>query len=362
MWSPYHNSGIAVGSVKAGGGGSLAFKTAGDWESAVIGGENKAIFGSASEVIGGTESKIVAGAATEGIFGLTSEIVLGGKLEYMKGKALALGDESVEVHKEREIQGLDSITLTAGIPAAAQAGLDSPFLPIIAMLGTIVTGAIQTVAGLKAQQSGELEGDEIQEYFKDHAEDFNATMGMECLSMVTEGLLIYGMVQAIKSKIESLETAYKTNALSTVEIGSKITMTSPSVTVTAKAGAPQTIQMDATGINLTAGAAAAASAVNIKNAGDIDITSKAAVNITSTGNTTITSTPNGKISIEQNAVTMQKTAGGQVVANATGVQIKAPNNVDAITVGNTGLQLNFNGGNLHAGPLSINPAGMIQLG
>ena len=61
------------------------------------------------------------------------------------------------------------------------------------MLGTIVTGAIQTVAGLKAQQSGELEGDEIQEYFKDHAEDFNATMGMECLSMVTEGLLIYGM-------------------------------------------------------------------------------------------------------------------------------------------------------------------------
>ena len=72
------------------------------------------------------------------------------------------------------------------------------------------------------------------------------------------------------------------------------------------------------------------------------------------------------LAAEQEQLAMQtvtaSAGGGKVEVTATQVKLTAPNGTDSITVQDTGLQLNFLGGQLHAGTLKINEAGMIMLG
>jgi uncharacterized protein (DUF2345 family) len=69
----------------------------------------------------------------------------------------------------------------------------------------------------------------------------------------------------------------------------------------------------------------------------------------------------GKITLDTNTATMEKPGGGKVSATANEIKIQQGNDSIAIN-GQTGITLSFGGGNLGAGPLKINQAGIIQLG
>ena len=144
LWSPYHNSGMAVGSVKKGGGGSLANWTSGDSDTFV--------HGSALELVGGSCTQGVLGATNYAYLGTLTNIVgplafnlnFGSSFTYNNTAALTWDSSaSTDFGTTKEQIAQDSVTLSAGFaPPATNAVLGAK-----AALGLAIAGIVTASAG-----------------------------------------------------------------------------------------------------------------------------------------------------------------------------------------------------------------------
>jgi type VI secretion system secreted protein VgrG len=143
LWSPFHNSGMAVGSVKKGGGGSLANWTSGDSDSFV--------HGSALELVGGSCTQGVLGATNYAYLGTLTNIVgplafnlnFGSSFTYNNTWGLTWdSSESTDFGTKKEQIGQESVLLSAGFPAPAAAAVTTA--------NRALKYAIAAIAGLSA--------------------------------------------------------------------------------------------------------------------------------------------------------------------------------------------------------------------
>jgi hypothetical protein len=76
---------------------------------------------------------------------------------------------------------------------------------------------------------------------------------------------------------------------------------------------------------------------------------------------TLEKTGKGKVTVGDDGVTMEMTGGAKVSVTDTEAKLSSGN--DSVSVsGTSGITLQFAGGQMKAGPLSINQAGVVQMG
>ncbi|NEX17098.1 MAG: hypothetical protein C1943_10815 [Halochromatium sp.] len=125
MWSPYHNSGIAVGSVVPGGGGSLAFATDGEWEELVMGNKNECVVGTENSLVVGTANELHVGQSMEVNGGFNLEANLGLTFDLTKGPYVELGPEHYTIKNEIDKVALNKFTISGGVNHTEEAALSS---------------------------------------------------------------------------------------------------------------------------------------------------------------------------------------------------------------------------------------------
>ncbi len=121
LFSPHAQSGIAIGSHKPGGGGSIAVSTHGVFEECALGGRIGAVAGSNIDLVVGFSSEVTAGVSSEVKAAICTEAALLSKVSYTKGKQIELGDEAMDLKKSIALTGLDRVELSGGIGDAVNA-------------------------------------------------------------------------------------------------------------------------------------------------------------------------------------------------------------------------------------------------
>ncbi|WP_027183841.1 type VI secretion system Vgr family protein [Desulfovibrio inopinatus] len=400
LWSPYHNSGIAIGSIKPGGGGSVSVQTAGDYETAVVGAENKFIWGGSNEIVAGVESKITAGSTAEIGFGLSTDIFVGGKLEYMKGPGLAVGDEMVEMHGERAVNGIEELTLKAGIPnsKAVLSGLNTSWHAIIAAFTTVAANIGITAASLKGGDDGD-EADNAQEFFSqlgNAMKDNKAVTSVVPLEIV--GSLVGAFIGLNKTN-KKIEDAFADNAVSTIEMkegGIEIGVKS-AIQGTEKIELKVSNKAPATPFSSELDMTTNTTKLNVVHSADSTSTFEIndAVSLNTSGPTiTISKTTGGSLTLNENGGVFEKADNGQVSINNDSVTVEKPQlGKLSLTGASSSLEHGETGGGLtlskteasllgpgasckvsvtrsnikletmsHAGSITIDSAGRISLG
>jgi type VI secretion system secreted protein VgrG len=378
MWSPFHNSGIALGSVKPGGGGSIAVQTNGDYEKFVNGGENSIILGSASEIVGGTDVGVVAGAKADVVLGMTTEVTVGSKFEYQKGPGLVVGDESMEVHDERAVQSLGALKLSAGVVSktTAEKILTSPLVPFLSLAGAIILGATETAMSAMDTGGESDPANSAGEFFKDIGDEMGLKGLYQIIPFALEAIGLAVLAGVLDKQMDTMSKSFASNSAAVMEMNAqgmnidinKFPLATQDVSFALSVedhltNQSQELKLDKTdGFKCTVSAAAVHNTFQIAQAGTATLNTQGDINLTTATQTVITSTGHGVATVGATGVKIEETAGAKVEVTSTQAKVTAPNNIDAITVSNNGIQLSFMGNNLRAGPLSINAAGMIQLG
>lgn len=378
MWSPFHNSGIALGSVKPGGGGSIAVQTGGDYEKFVNGGENSIVLGSSSEIVGGTDVGVVAGAKADVVLGMVTEVTVGSKFEYQKGPGLVVGDESMEVHDERAVQSLGAMTLSAGVVSktASEKILTSPLIPFLTLASTIILGATETAMSAMDTGGESDPANSAGEFFKDIGDEMGLKSLYQIIPFALEAGGLVALAVVLNKQLKTMTSSFKNNSAAVMEMNAQ----GVKIDINKFPLAPQDVRFELSvedqithdtqelklnktdGIKCEVSGAAGHNTFRMAPAGTATLNTLGDINLTTPTQTVITSTGHGVATIGTTGVKIEETAGAKVEVTSTQAKMTAPNTIDAITVSNNGIQLSFMGNNLHAGPLSINAAGMIQLG
>ncbi len=120
LWSPYHNSGIAVGAVKNGGGGSILTSTAGDNDTFVLGSSVEGVLGQCTQAVVGATNYCYSGSLTNVVGPLALNLNWGTSFTYTKGAAMSFGDSSTDMSITIEQAAQDSLTFSAGTAVVAK--------------------------------------------------------------------------------------------------------------------------------------------------------------------------------------------------------------------------------------------------
>lgn len=115
IFSPFHESGIAVGSVQPGGGGSIALSTKGDYHQFVAGSKSAAVVGAKDECCVGNTTKVTVGTRGEFTAALGFAATLGTKVDYTYGTRVNFGNDYSRMFNDIAQTGLNSLTLSGGI-------------------------------------------------------------------------------------------------------------------------------------------------------------------------------------------------------------------------------------------------------
>ncbi|WP_051261865.1 type VI secretion system Vgr family protein [Desulfovibrio inopinatus] len=115
MFSPHADSGIAMGSHKPGGGGSIAISTKGIIDSLAVGGQVSIVGGSDTSLVAGVKSDVTVGMQSDVSAAIQTEAALTSKVSMVKGKQVELGDEAMDLKNTMYVVGLDTVELSGGI-------------------------------------------------------------------------------------------------------------------------------------------------------------------------------------------------------------------------------------------------------
>jgi type VI secretion system secreted protein VgrG len=351
-------SGKEAGSV-------MHVKSSGDKHEMVLGQETSFVIGSENYVTIGSKMEAMLGTASEFTMAMKSVFEWAGTIECKAGHHVEFGKTKETIKDEDELLGTKKVVISAGLPAAEKAILSTLSKTLI--FGGAAVGALLAAFG----------GDIASAAYPDEESGVDAMKQMG-VSMAPIAVGTALQVAALAYLVKKLNTEL-THAIS------KIEMDDSGIKIHAKAtnalGAPNN------GIQLGIGPQMAIPTSLIKiaptmnnnerislensNSTFITLTDGEFITITKTngGNIMVDNTGveisqannGGKVTINDAGATMEKPAGGKVVASADDIKIQHGN--DYISVSSqTGIKLNFLGANLHAGPLSIDPTGIIQLG
>jgi type VI secretion system secreted protein VgrG len=142
IWSPFHDSGMAVGSVKKGGGGSLAQWTKGDSDTFVCGDSTQLVEGVSTQIVTGATNYVYMGSLTNIVGPLTNNLNFGAvfNCNYTSALTWDLGS-STDLSPTKEQLGQESVTLAAGFPAAAAAITAAKVALVAAIAGALTASA-----------------------------------------------------------------------------------------------------------------------------------------------------------------------------------------------------------------------------
>ncbi len=374
LFSPFHKSGIAVGSMRAGGGGSLAFATEGDWDKFSAGAQNEATAGAKNEFTVGVSNEVYVGLKNELVAAISYSATLATQVEYVKGPQVGLGEEECNLKDTNETMGLTSLSLSGGVAAPLTTLITSAKKALaVGMLGTATAGA--GIVGLSAPFD---EG-----FLHDASVDWKHwSFGLGLTGAIAGTLMAVCSAAFVAKLVKKFEDASKNARTGEIVLdnqGVKASVNctvSPTATFTAEvltapscaALAKSTVQITALGGNITL--------TNKQNAvidlaGGTSITLKVVSTaqppqnielVIDANGITLTKPNGGKITVGANGVVMESLGAspGKVTATASSAKLECGN--DSIAVTPQGLQLQFTGHQLHAGQLRINEAGIIQLG
>ncbi|GAB6060169.1 type VI secretion system Vgr family protein [Desulfonatronum parangueonense] len=114
LYSPFHESGIVLGSHVPGGGGSIGVSTGGGYELFVMGAANQAVLGAKNNLTGGVVNDICAGLKSDLVAAMRFETTLATRIEYDKGPEFYLGESESRVKQEINTIGMKSFTISGG--------------------------------------------------------------------------------------------------------------------------------------------------------------------------------------------------------------------------------------------------------
>lgn len=115
LFSPHAQSGIAIGSHKPGGGGSIAISTKGVLDELALGGRVAMTVGSSNEFVVGMSNDFVAGMTTEVKAAVATEAALMSKIAYTRGQQIELGSEAMDLKDTITVIGLNHVEISGGI-------------------------------------------------------------------------------------------------------------------------------------------------------------------------------------------------------------------------------------------------------
>ncbi len=114
LYSPFHKSGISLGSVLKGGGGSIAMSTEGDYDSLTLGDKNDVVAGTQNSALGGFRNDITLGVSNTVFGGAATSFSTGTDVSMFKGWKISLGTDATSITTENAVAGLKKLTLTGG--------------------------------------------------------------------------------------------------------------------------------------------------------------------------------------------------------------------------------------------------------
>ncbi|MFH1137210.1 MAG: type VI secretion system tip protein TssI/VgrG [Pseudomonadota bacterium] len=122
LWSPYHNTGLAMGSVKDGGGGSFHKWTFGDDESMTFGNAFSSTVGIKNTVDLGLQNSFRLGAAMGLNIGSSNTINLNQTVNWNHGDSITLGaGRAMNIKPRAHFGAMTEITLAGGVDPAQNA-------------------------------------------------------------------------------------------------------------------------------------------------------------------------------------------------------------------------------------------------
>lgn len=379
MWSPYHNSGIAIGSVLKGGGGSIHMKSQGDNDSLTLGDSNALVVGASNSATGGVKNIITLGLSNSVSASINSAMTVGIDLSGFVGYKIALGSSSYSLKETNSLSGLESLTLSGGY-ASAVSGLakSAKNALIAATVGAAVSGAGVSLAS-ETDNDGGLKGDGA-------CYALAGGVGLTALGALTSTVASVYAVSLIKSfdaasestaaaKITLDSSGGELNVNSTVGVAPKLTLAQGPPSIGAGATSPGPLntvfQMSGQGTNVELTNMSTAK-LSMSNGQTVEIS------VTNPAGSVTISAGVSKVTINNNSITLEKTGGGKTVVDADGASMemtggakasvtateaKLSSGNDSVSVsGTSGITLQFAGGQMKAGPLSINQAGVVQMG
>ncbi|MGD9973394.1 MAG: type VI secretion system Vgr family protein [Desulfatirhabdiaceae bacterium] len=124
IYSPFHDSGIVVGSHEPGGGGSIGISTSGKYELFAIGAANQAILGAKNSLTGGVVNDICAGLKSDLVAALRFSATLNKRMAYDKGPEFYLGETLSELKQKISTMGAKSVIISGGYSADINEQID----------------------------------------------------------------------------------------------------------------------------------------------------------------------------------------------------------------------------------------------
>jgi len=117
LYSPFHKSGIVLGSHVPGGGGSIGVSTGGGYELFVMGAANQAVLGAKNSLTGGVVNDICAGLKSDLAVAMRFAATLATRIEYDKGPEFYLGETASTLKQQISTIGMKSYTISGGYDA-----------------------------------------------------------------------------------------------------------------------------------------------------------------------------------------------------------------------------------------------------
>jgi type VI secretion system VgrG family protein len=114
LYSPFHESGISLGSVLKGGGGSISMSTKGDYDTLTLGDRNSVVVGTQNSALGGFKNDITLGVSNTVFGGTATSFTTGTDVSMFKGWKISLGTDATSITTENALAGLKKLTLTGG--------------------------------------------------------------------------------------------------------------------------------------------------------------------------------------------------------------------------------------------------------
>lgn len=372
MFSPFHKSGIAVGSMKEGGGGSISISTEGDFDSYSAGAKNEVTFGASNGFTCGVTNEVFVGLKNELVAAISYSASLASKVEYVKGSAISLGDEGSNLKNEVDSTGLDKVTLAGGVAAPLKGMITKAKLALAAgMTGTAMAGA--GIVGLSAPyDDGFLKNASLE------WKDFSYTLG---LSSTVVGALMSacsaGVVEKLVTQFENASELAKTSTIVldkkgiSCKVNCDVSSTAKFLVEVYEMGgkiddlkSSMEIASDGESITLTNQKKALFAMQSGKS---ISLKQEAAPGnsreiVVDSRQISLTNKTKAEILVGSNSAVMKslQPQGGQVLATTGKARMSC--GASSVEATPTGIKLDFSTRLLQAGPLTINPAGIIQMG
>ncbi|MFW5837935.1 MAG: phage baseplate assembly protein V, partial [Desulfovibrionaceae bacterium] len=370
----------------------LTFSTKGDMNEFTMGRKNEAVLGEETRCVVGLKNEVALGMGMDLVAHIGLEGLIGGSLAWRKGPEINLGENDLTTVKRNiTTLGENKVSLNAG----ANTGMEATMNALNKTMAASVAGTIAAVAGLSTSMEG-WNAKTGALYTKDsgwQTFDKVATGLSSAVAGVTFGVTAHQIFSKGKqleekagSKVRSNLTLDETGAMAKVnntpELAQDISFDRPAGSVLLGVGnktpdTKTTLTMLDSSATLQASQNqkiyignsyatdkkirlqyAAQTFIDLQPSiitltqGDATATIKGSLVKIAMGENTSASLKSNQIELKQGDVTATLGEGKAVLKSGS----------DSVTVSSNGIALNFAGGNLHSGPLSIDPAGMIMMG